>query len=337
MNRRKILTFLFFFVAVPWICFHLRQFAIPGGDSVEMASRLTHRWQFFMRAPLVVLFHKSLWTLLRPWDWTTSECVALSSSIAGGAYFYALFHISRSPLVWLVCLASKVTFIFFGHVENYAWPYAMALACFVSLKSTLETRSSLWNVWIWAGLATFFHPMVLMIWPGLVWGIRPWDRQRISQVIAALVLVGGIFDLFLVVGNVDGFFRTSWLLTPVPDPSGVCPYGLFSKDHLRLLFDFHRSTLMAGLVLLALFWKSLEPGWQQALGVTAGVTLLWSLVWCPTLGEWDWDLFAWPAVFVNLSGGLAFYNRFHASSWWPDNLYNRKKRDSVPEREPQIE
>lgn len=337
MKPRKILILLLFFVVIPWLCFHLREYAIPGGDSGEMASRLTHRWQFFMRAPLVILINKSLWAMLRPFDWTTGDCVALSSSIAAGVYFYALFQLTRSPWVWLVCLASKVTFIFLGHVENYAWPYAMAMVCFLALKATLEHQWSLWRIWFWAGLATFFHPMMLMIWPGLAWGIRPWNRQRIAQAIAALVLVGAIFDFFLVVGNVDGFFRTSWLLTPNPDPEGVCPYGLFSSDHLLLLFRFHSSTLMVGLVLLIFFWRSLELGWQQALAMTAGISFLWSVVWCPTQGEWDWDLFAWPALFVNLSGGLAFQNRFHTSSWWPANLYNKKRKHPESIEEPEIE
>ncbi len=304
LQGRRTIGFLFFLVLLPMILFQLRWLAFPGGDSGEMANRLKYPWQFFMRAPLVIILNKTIWVILGQRDWLPQECIALSSSLAGGIYFLSLWLLTRDPWVWAVCLLSKSTFIFTGHIENYAWPYALSMLCFVILKKHREGIFPSWCVWATAGVTFFFHPMSLMIWPGLAWGLERWDRARLAEIIGAFVLVVGVFDFFLVVGNVDGFFTRSWFLTL--GAGQLCPYSILSWEHWRLLLGFHLFTLPLGMVLLIWRWRRLVPGWPQGVGLTAVIALIWSVWWCPSMGMEDWDLFAFPALFVNLAGGLSW-------------------------------
>ena len=303
-NRWRFVEAALFLVLIPVAFFLLRGLAFPGGDSGEMANRIRYPWQFFMRAPLVILLNKTIWVLLNQWGWSAEECIALSSSLAGGVYFLSLWWLTRDPRVWGLCLLSKTIFIFTGHIENYAWPYALSLFCFALLKKHREGLLPSWLVWATAGLTFFFHPMTLMIWPGLAWGLERWNRPKLAEIIGALVLVVAVFDLFLVVGNVDGFFTRSWFLTL--GEGQLCPYSILSWEHWRLLFGFHIFTLPLGVILLAWRWRWLQPGWPQGVGLTAVIALIWSACWCPSMGAEDWDLFAYPALFVNLAGGLGF-------------------------------
>lgn len=299
-----ILVPAIFLVLIPWILFQLRWLAFPGGDSWEMVNRLVYPWQFFMRAPLVIFLNKTIWVLLQPWQWTAKDCIALSSSIAGGVYFLSLWILSRNPWVWAVCFFSQSTFIFTGHIENYAWPYALSLLCFALLKMHREGKMPSWLVWGAAGITFFFHPMTLMIWPGLAWGLERWDKLHLGEIIAVSVLVVGVFDFFLMVGNVDGFFTRSWFLTL--GEGELCPYSILSWEHWRLLLGFHLHTLPVGFALLIWYWRKLPSGWPQGVSLAAAVALVWSAFWCPSKGAEDWDLFAFPALFVNLAGGVAF-------------------------------
>ncbi|MCG3197663.1 MAG: hypothetical protein GHCLOJNM_02152 [bacterium] len=283
-----------------------------------MATRIGHPWQFFMRAPLVIVVNKLLWMALKDFGWSTWDAIALSSSIAGGVFAWGLFRITRSPWVWGVCLLSKGVLVFVGHVENYAWPYALSIWCFALLKESLEEGRPLLPVWLLAGVSTLFHPMVLMIWPGLFWGARPWNRRWLSEALLALTVTILIFDFFLVIGNVFGFFRLSWIVSLSDSEGTLCPYGILSWEHLELILGFHLWTLPIGLPLLLLFGHRIRQGWKGGLLVTAGITFLWSLVWCPSMGVADWDLFAWPALFINLAGGLAWVEKTTA----PDEEYS---------------
>lgn len=64
-------------ILIPVILFQLRWLAFPGGDSGEMVNRLKFPWQFFMRAPLVILLNKTLWVFLSQRDWPPEDCIAL--------------------------------------------------------------------------------------------------------------------------------------------------------------------------------------------------------------------------------------------------------------------
>lgn len=293
-----------FLVILPMVLFQLRWLAYTGGDTGEMVSRLEYPWQFFMRSPLVIILNKVLWILLRDHGWRPEACIALSSCLAGGVYFLSLWILTRDPWVWAICVFTKVTFIFTGHIENYAWPFALALLCFALLKLHREGRVPSWLVWAAAGITFFFHPMTLMIWPGLAWGLERWDKARLAEIILVSVLVVAVFDFFLVVGNVDGFFTRSWFLTL--GAGMLCPYSILSWEHWQLLLGFHLHTMPVGFVLLGWKWKQLQPGWQQGVGLTAVIALVWSAFWCPSKGVEDWDLFAFPAVFMNLAGAMGF-------------------------------
>lgn len=314
-----------FLGVAPGLLFSLRGFAIPGGDPGEMVDRISFIWQFFLRAPLVVALNRTLWLGLRDWGWSPADTIALSSSIAGGCYFWALFHLSRDPRVWLVCLLSKSTFIFLGHIENYAWPFATSVGCLALLKAVEERRAPSGLMWSCAVLGAFFHPMTLMIWPALVWGLWPLDRHRMVEVAGAFLVVFAVYDFFLLFGNVFGFFQTTWIIPLFEADGRTARYTLFSLDHLAEKSWIFAWTPPLGLGLWIAFRRWLTRPWHQSLALAAGIALLWSVIWYPGQGRNDWDLFSWPAIFVNLAGGIAW------AEWARVRRAERNEKSPEPE------
>jgi hypothetical protein len=302
--KKKLAAVFLFLILLPVVLFLLRGWSLPGGDSAWISTLVTRPWHFFMRAPLVLAFHKTLWLVLRNCGWSPAECIALSSSLAGGVFLAGLWYLSRDWRVWLVVLVSKFSFVFLGHVEHYAWPYALSLWVFVLLQK--ESEGGVERKWIWAllALATFCHPMVLMVWPGVLWALYPFDRAKATEILVALLIFAGVWNVLMLVGKAGGLPQSVWVLPLFSVGETLARYPLFSWIHFRELLLFHLFTLPIGLVLLLVWgWKEWR-GWRGGLILTAGIALLWSLVWHPGMGASDWDLFAWPALFVNLAGGL---------------------------------
>jgi len=202
-----------------------------------------------------------------------------------------------------VVLLSKFSLVFLGHVENYAWPYALSLWCVVLLRDSSELGKPTWRMWAVLVTATFCHPMVLMLWPGMVWGTYPWNRKKGVEILTTIVVSAVLFNVLLIFGKAGGLPQGKWVL-PLFDAEGTFSrYAFFSRQHWTELLGFHVRTLPFGILLLARFgWKKWF-GWKGGLIVTVFITLFWSTVWNPGMGQGDWDLFAWPALFVNLAGG----------------------------------
>ena len=321
---KRILSLFFFLCVVPTVLFSLRGWSLPGGDSDWMATLVTRPLYFFLRAPLVVAFHKSLWLLLRGWGWEPADCIALSSSIAGGVFLAGLFRLCRNPRVWAVVLLSKFSLVFLGHIENYAWPYALSLWCVVFLKETVEEGKPTWSLWaVWV-IAVFCHPMVLMLLPGLIWGLWPLDKRKGVEILVSLLFIAGLADFLMVFGKAGGLPQEKWILPVFSVGDSLANYAFFSWQHWKEVLGFHIQTMPIGVFLLIRYGWREWFGWKGGLAAIAGTTLLWSLVWNPGMGAIDWDLFAWPALFINLAGGWA---------WSQGNCDKKKRRsESGPER-----
>jgi len=220
-----------------------------------------------------------------------------------------LFRFSRDPRIWGVVLLSKFVLVFLGHVENYAWPYALSMWCIVLLRETTEAGRPSWPLWAVAVVATFCHPMVLMLWPALAWGLYPWDKRKGVEILVALLVTAGLADVLLFFGHAGGLPQEKWVLPLFDVGDSLVRYPFFSVLHWREVLGFHLTTMPWGLFLLALCgWRDWH-GWRGALILAAGISVLWSLVWHPGMSGADWDLFAWPALFVNLAGGTAWVER----------------------------
>jgi len=302
--RNWALGVFVFAILVPSIFFQLRHLKPRGGDTADTISRVESPFYFFLHAPLVTVGHRALWLVLRDWDWTAAESVALSSAVAGGAFFGALFLISKSLLVWTPILLSKSFFLFLGHVENYAWPFAISLWVIVCAKR-FDGR----QVWVWISFALLVlgavcHPMTLMAWPGAVYAFYPWSRKTLIAILTGVILLFGLANFLFLTVETAGHFQNQWILPLTHDEESLNRYGLFSVAHWWEILVLHSLNMPLGILLLLSFGWRKWNGWEGGLILTVCVTLSWSLVWDPTLSFDDWDLFAWPAIFVNLAGGL---------------------------------
>ncbi|MCA9434982.1 MAG: hypothetical protein KC978_04310 [Candidatus Omnitrophica bacterium] len=300
---KKTAWICLFVILVPALLFHLRHLRPSGGDTADTLSRVESSFYLFLHAPMVTAGHRALWLGLDRWNWTPAECVSLSSSLAGGFFFAALFRFSTSLCVWLPFLLSKSIFIFLGHVENYAWPFALSLWAVVVLKESMGQRKGARGCFIFLGLAAVCHPITLMAWPGAIYALYPWRRRTVIVILVAIISLFGLANLLLITLETAGHFQGQWILPLAHGEQPLNRYTLFSSQHWWEVFVLHALNMPLGILLLMYFGWGRWNGWQGGLILTVCLTLAWSMVWDPTLSYDDWDLFAWPAIFVNLAGG----------------------------------
>jgi len=312
---KRILQAVIFLVLVPIILFQFRGLSPAGGDSGWIVALVERPLYFFFRAPLVTAFHKFLWWNLRDYGWTAGDCVSLSSSIAGGFFYLALFRLSARWRVWTPMLCGCIPLIFIGHQETYAWPFALSLWTLHLLREYVEERMSSVPLFTVLVLATFAHPMTLMVWPGVAWALRPWSQDKLKPLLIALVATVFLMIVFLLFGKAGGFPQRKWILPLFEVGNTLTRYPFFSWEHWKELGWFYLISMPLGAILIVALGVSEWRGWLGGLHVTVLVTLTWSLIWHPGMSYHDWDLFAWPALFVNLAAGFAWKRRQeHAES-----------------------
>ncbi len=303
---KKILQVVFFLIVVPFILFQLRGFALAGGDSAWIVSLVERPIYFFFRAPLVVVIHKCLWLGLRDFGWSPGDCVSLSSCLAGGFFFLALIQISSNWKVWLPIALSCLPLVFIGHQETYPWPFALTLWTLYLLRELLSSRASPFLFFSVLVIASFSHPMVFMVWPGVIWALRPLSQDTLRPLLVSVVVTMGLMIGFLLMGNAGGLPQRKWLLPLLDVGETLTRYPILSWEHWKELGWFYAVSMPFGLILLARFGLRKWHGWIGGVHVTVLVTVCWSIVWHPGMSYDDWDLFSWPSLFVNLAGGLAW-------------------------------
>lgn len=225
-------------------------------------------------------------------------------------------------LVLLMWLTVGATQLFFGYVEHYSWVTVSILAYAYLAWCCLCRSKSVWWPAMAFGLAVAFHKVTLFLTPSLavLWWVVGRRRQGEGLVQVGLKLaVGAPLPLLLVwflaklLGQPFALIggSESWpMVFQVPPGSFVWQYPFLSGQHL---------IAVANVVFLAatsavLAWFSLRPrraageaerAYLWFLGVLIACTLMFILVWNPTLGAYkDWDLFSIPAV--PLAVGAAF-------------------------------
>lgn len=302
----KLPTALFFLGVIPLFLFQFRDLAVAGGDSDWVVALVERPLYFFLRAPLVVAFHRGLWLLLRDWGWSAAECVSLSSSLAGGVFFWGLYSLSRDWRVWVPMMASCLPLLFIGHRETYPWPYALSVWTVVFLRGHLRGQIGPFPLHGTLSIAALAHPMTFMLWPGVLWATRPWSRERLQPFLITSVLVLALFVLLLSFGNAGGFPQRKWVLPVFEVGETMTRYPLFSWIHWRELGWFYLISMPLGAILAARWGLREWRGWLGGLNVVVVTTMLWSVIWHPGMSYSDWDLFAWSGMFMNLAGGLAW-------------------------------
>ncbi len=293
-------------------------FRRAGGDSVEMAGYVSSPYGcYYFRSPLTVAMHRAAFRAIRPFGFSGADAMALCSAAAGGVFLLALLSISRHPLFLAFNLVSGTVFLFFGHVENYAWVNAMLVVFLALLKRHLEAAWPVWPAAAALTLACLLHMLAVFTLPVLAFAIWGWNAQRkrivrriedgdfewvlIWLVGAAMIVALG--PLVFPAAGLDNNFQRLTPLPPNPDPMHYY-FTLFSPDHLKMIAYFHWKATPLGLaVLAALGWKIRTRFERYALGATL-CSLAWTSVWHPDMGKPDWDLFCSFGFPLNVLDGL---------------------------------
>jgi hypothetical protein len=307
---RKLSGILFklaiFGVAVPYVLFQLGPLKPEGGDYTDVLTRVEYKLYYFAHAPLVTAAHRVAYLVLRDWGWWPEEVVAASSSLAGGLFFAGLWRVSRNWRFWAVMVCSSLTLVFVGHVENYAWPYALTFWGLLYLREVFVKGGPTWPVFVLMGLGTFCHPMVAMTGPGILWALYP-IPPKVRGEIAVAVIVFSLFTIVsLVTEGAAGFWQEYWLLPLFRGEDSLNRYSIFSFHHLWEWSVFMALSMPLGPVILAHYKWWEWRGWKGGLSVCFLCTFAWSFWWEPGLGPADWDLFAWPSLFLNFAAGLTW-------------------------------
>ena len=220
------------------------------------------------------------------------------------------------PLLLLVGLALGSLQIFFGHVENYAFVFLIALAFLLTGSLALDGRGSFWVAALLFVLGFKAHAVTLYFLPVflflLAWRLarrvpalqvlRTWRGLGFALVLPSLVVA---VLLYLCYFRSFDSPRTavaaalSQTFLPVIPPPPPLDYSLFSADHL---LDLGNVVLLVGapvvivlLGILLLHRRAID--WRHPRVMFATLALAYPLVFYAALNPLlsmvrDWDLYA---------------------------------------------
>ena len=327
VTRRRFLLVAVYAAAVA-LCFTLWHWNRIGADCYYFADFVTRDGiQCYYRSALTVFLHKLVYLIFHGSVQVLNEAglgtvvpqreipwysIALSSSLAGAGYLFLLVRFSRSPVFWAFNLSAGCVWIFFGHVENYAWVNFFLLLSLYELREYEQGRQPLWKASACYFLAIACHHVAIFYAPGYVYflcGRHLEDRERLEVLIPLIACI-----LFFVVvpltvpteGTELGLQR----LVPWFSPWARNHYfTLFSVDHLRMLVFFHRTAAPFGvpflsLVLIGLSWWRLSNRFLKSLAVMSLCGVVWTTFWHPDWGYRDWDLFGQFGLVANILAGF---------------------------------
>ena len=324
------------------VFFLLRNFRIPGGDTIIV---LSNHWYGLLWGFDYVYYAREPWchSLARFFFHFTNDVTDAYTAyccVSGGLFLALLAWHCRRPRFWMIMLVSAATWNFVGHVEYYAPEMVTLLLFMITLSRALEPipRARPVHVALAFGLSYLFHKLTLFFLPATLWlfftraGGR-WVRRPVPRRQVELSLAIGILAFLAdiipsIVLNLPGFpFNAMYvpvneglmdLLTPLT-PS-IARYfehksitGMFyiytfgTRLHFAYFFGFLLAGAPLGLVFLARRWRRIgESDAAKALATAAVCGLIWTFMWQPR-GFWkDWDLFCLAALPVNfLAGSLA--------------------------------
>ncbi len=349
----KRLPWILAYIAGVVICFVLGHWDRIGADCYYFEGFVARSGVYcYYRSVLTVFIHEIVYVLFSsvnaglrsisnlslpdqvvPW-----YSIALSSSLAGSGYLLLLFRFSRSPVFWAINLSAGCVWVFFGHVENYAWVSFFLVLSLYELREYEEGRQPLWKSIACFGLAVASHHLAIFYALGFayfLWKRRIGHRERYEVVVPLLVCIAFLIVVPLVVkteGTELGFQR----LVPVFSPWAKNQlFTLFSVDHLRMIVFFNRTAAPFGvpflsLVLIVLFAWRLSTPFLRSVAVMAFCGLLWTTFWHPDWGYRDWDLFGQFGILANLLAGLLIAGATERIHETETKLASRSIVGSVP-------
>ncbi len=312
LTRRRILLVVLYLLTVT-LCFLLGHWDRIGADCYYFERLIAEPTiRCFYRSCLTVFIHQAVYRILRPLDVIPWYAIAISSSLAGAGYLFVLWRFSTSPLFWVLNVSAGCVWVFFGHVENYAWVNFFLILSLYELREYHRGRQPLCRASAAYFAAVASHLLAVFYLPGYLYYLRGRsldDRDRIGislpLIVTSLFLV--VTPLVLRTEGIDvGFDRlVPWISLWAKNHY----FLIFSVDHLRMLAFFHGIAAPFGvpflsLLLILLYSWHLRDRYLGALAVMVGCGVLWMTFWHPDWGYRDWDLFSQFGLIANLLAGL---------------------------------
>ncbi len=333
------------FVAVTSLCWALRGHRLEGGDTALFLKKewvgliAGPVWTFYFREPLSFLCPQIVYRLTEDRGWPLEDVYAVSSCVAGGLFAVVLLAFSRHPIFWVIMLGNTTTFLFFGHIENYALAFTVSVAalmlgwrCAVGLSRRMWPTVACWCLAIALHQATaFLAPAALALMlrrEGGRWRLVARERRDVQLCLLAIIAL----CLFIVVPTVlsalemipviiYGTTGNPWeYINPLTEQmddwitensqlGSWARYTMFSAAHWRQMLIFQVALCPLGLISLAIMLRRRRGRGEAFLALACGSMLLWSLVWHPHMGWQDWDLWSFMAAPMNLTAAMLWSGR----------------------------
>ncbi|MFH1744178.1 MAG: hypothetical protein ABIH23_34690 [bacterium] len=316
---RRRLTLVALYGATTALCFILGHWDRIGADCYFFEKYVEGLdFRFYYRSALTVYIHQIVYLILYPFGVIPWYAIGLSSSLAGAGYLFVLYRFSRSLVFWILNLSAGCVWIFFGHVENYAWVSFFLVLSLYELREYEEGRQPLWKSSVCYFLAVACHHLAIFYAPGYVYflrGRRLRDRDWMEIVVPMIACTLFFVIVPLLVETKEGIDLGFERLVPWLSPWAKNHYfTLFSVDHLRMLVFFHRTAAPFGvpflaLALIGLYGWRLSSRFLQSLLVMSMCGVIWTTFWHPDWGYRDWDLFGQFGILVNLLAGLLLVHK----------------------------
>ena len=333
---KRLLFYAALFFVSTFIFFMLRGLSFEGGDTSIYLCQSVSDWRIFwgggsliynMREPLAVMLVQTVEAITDD----PSLSFEIVSCASGGLWMILLYAFRRSWTFWLIMLCSSITFFYFGHKEFYA-PEAVTLGLYFLLLTRVmepDTRVRAWHVVSAWCLAVMIHRIALFFLPAMLpmfFGFsqhrlrsiprREWEKVLGAVIVFALLdqvpcwigLMGTTLIRFTQLDNnlLELLTLPKAWAEAVAARSVTGAFQLYyfgTLKHMQFFFGFWLlASPLAWWILIYKRFSCAKACVPLAIGAACGV--LWALCWHPHMGINDWDLFAVPAVPVNIWAGI---------------------------------
>lgn len=261
--------------------------------------------------------------------WTPDLTYAVISCLSGVAFIYLIIHLSdnlgktnlEKIFIGGVIFSLGSMELFFGYVESYTL-LQVFLAAYI-LCSVLYLKGKLSLIWplIMLAVACALHICALIFIPSFLYlWWRELKREGSIFFKSSHLILAGVFSaltvwrILIVASSPETGVHTSLLIPLIPSPENN--FTLFSGAHIM---EFINQLLLLSPVGIILFFLFVNKAFKQKdpvirfLFVASIFSLVFIFLFNSILGSADWDLRAFPGIFLVLFGSLFFLKK--AQGW----------------------
>lgn len=306
--RRRDLAIWILLPLVSFLWFwHWRSELFNGGDSEQYSREIAQGIWLRKRQMLAFGLLRLADLVMRLWlGWTAERAFNFVSCAAGSVTLLVVWRCfrGRAEAIWpfLIVATAGFTALFYGHIETYPFPVFSLALHLLAVQRSAEGKWPIWAMPVTHLLFLFFHLVSIFVLPALVLvyflELRRRGSSRAGLAISAAAAATGF--IFWALINYTDFGMGEMIGGATVHPMlelALKPWRIFDQPfYVDKLYFIGVNAGLAFPFIFVAFWL----GRRDRVSNYWLAYFIWFLgfmaIWCPFMGERDWDLFCFPWV-----------------------------------------